>query len=90
MYIQRKGSIMKFGVAIFLLVVGAILAFAVQDSIEAIDLTLVGYILMGAGALGLIIATVFATRKSTSVSTTRTAVDPATGAGVTKKESSIS
>ena len=47
---------MGFGIGIFLMVVGAILAFAVQDGISGIDLTVVGYICLGAGVLALIIA----------------------------------
>jgi len=49
---------MGIGGGIFLLVVGAILAFAVRDSIDAVDLTVIGYICMAAGALTLIIAMV--------------------------------
>ncbi len=49
---------MGIGVSVFLLAVGGILSFAVSDRISGVDLTMVGYILMGAGALGLII-TVF-------------------------------
>ena len=44
---------MSIGVGIFLMVVGAILAFAVRDSWDAVDLTVVGYILMLAGAAGI-------------------------------------
>lgn len=55
---------MGIGGGIFLLVVGAILAFAVRDSIEAIDLTVVGYICMGAGALALIISLVVNSQRS--------------------------
>lgn len=47
---------MRLGSGIFLLVVGAILAFAVRDSIEAVDLTMVGYICMVAGALAVLLA----------------------------------
>ncbi len=47
---------MGIGTSIFLLAVGAILAFAVTDAISGVDLTTVGYILMGAGVLGLIIS----------------------------------
>ncbi|UFU03280.1 DUF6458 family protein [Ruania suaedae] len=49
---------MGIGGGIFLLVVGAILAFAVRDSIDAVDLTTIGYICMGAGALALILSLV--------------------------------
>ncbi len=47
---------MGIGTSIFLLAVGAILAFAVTDAISGVDLTVVGYILMGAGVLGLILS----------------------------------
>ncbi len=46
---------MRIGTSIVLIALGAILAFAVQDSIDAVDLTMVGYILLGVGALGLVI-----------------------------------
>ncbi|MGO1510566.1 MAG: DUF6458 family protein [Actinomycetaceae bacterium] len=43
---------------IILIAVGAILSFAVQDAIAEVDLTMVGYILMGVGALAVIIGIV--------------------------------
>lgn len=46
---------MGIGGSITLIVVGAILSFAVQDDINGIDLTVVGYICMGAGVLWLIL-----------------------------------
>ena len=45
---------MTIGLGIGLLVIGAILSFAVRDSISGVDLTTIGYILMGGGALALI------------------------------------
>ena len=53
---------MGIGTSIFLLAVGAILAFAVTDAISGVDLTTVGYILMAAGALGLLISLLVANR----------------------------
>ena len=53
---------MGIGTSIFLLAVGAILAFAVTDAISGVDLTVVGYILMAAGALGLLISMLIANR----------------------------
>ncbi len=53
---------MGIGTSILLLAVGAILAFAVTDAISGVDLTVVGYILMGAGALGLLISLIVANR----------------------------
>jgi hypothetical protein len=43
------------GSSIFLIALGAILRYAVTDSISEIDLTTVGLILMIAGAVGLLI-----------------------------------
>ena len=50
-----KECAMGLGGSISLIVVGAILAFAVKSSLSGIDLTAVGYILMGAGLLWLIL-----------------------------------
>jgi F0F1-type ATP synthase assembly protein I len=58
---------MGIGGGIFLIVVGAILAFAVSDAVEGVDLGLIGYICMGAGVLTVIIALVMnAQRTNTS------------------------
>jgi heme/copper-type cytochrome/quinol oxidase subunit 2 len=46
---------MTVGGSIFLVAVGAILRYAVTDSISGIDLATVGLILMIAGILGLVI-----------------------------------
>lgn len=78
---------MSIGAGIFLLVVGAILAFAVDVQVAGIDLKLVGYILMAAGAVGLVIGLVLMTRRRQAVSTTRSAVDPASGEQVTRRTS---
>jgi hypothetical protein len=42
------------GASIFLIAIGAILAFAVDVSLGGLDLDIVGWILMAAGALGLV------------------------------------
>ncbi len=55
---------MGIGLGIFLIVVGAILAFAVQDSISGVDLTMIGYICLGAGLLALIIALIVNAQRS--------------------------
>lgn len=47
---------MYIGGSIFLLALGAILAFAVQDRLEGVELTTIGYILMAAGALGIVVS----------------------------------
>jgi hypothetical protein len=62
---------MGIGVGVFLLAVGGILAFAVTDRISGVDLTAVGYILMGAGALGLVLAVFLSSRGRTSQTVVR-------------------
>ena len=49
---------MGLGTGIFLIVLGAILAFAVRDSWEVLDLTVVGYICLLAGVLAIILTLV--------------------------------
>ena len=49
---------MTIGIGIVLLVVGAIMSFAVRDSISGVDLSMIGYICMGAGALAVILGLV--------------------------------
>lgn len=60
---------MILGGGFFLIVVGAILAFAVKDSWDAVDLTMVGYICLAAGVLAIIISLVVnaQNRKTTHV-----------------------
>lgn len=47
---------MGIGTSIFLLALGAILKFAVEDAIAGIELATVGVILMIAGVIGLLIS----------------------------------
>lgn len=49
---------MGIGVSVFLIAVGAVLAFAVDVSVSGLDLDTVGLILMAAGIIGLV-ATLF-------------------------------
>ncbi len=53
---------MGIGIGIFLLVVGAILSFAVRANVPGVDLTVAGYICMGAGVLALVIGLVMNTQ----------------------------
>jgi hypothetical protein len=55
---RSKGAEMILGGGVFLIVVGAILAFAVNDAWDAVDLEVIGYICMGAGVLAIIISLV--------------------------------
>ncbi|MHA7140008.1 MULTISPECIES: DUF6458 family protein [unclassified Arthrobacter] len=78
---------MRIGSSIVLIALGAILAFAVADVVDFIDLTLVGYILMGVGVLGLIISLVMnAPRSQRRVTESRSVQDPNTGETVTRNE----
>ena len=80
---------MSIGLGIFLLVVGAILVWALDLTVTGVDLQLVGYILLAAGALVTILGIVLMTRRRNSVSTTRTIADPVNGEQVTRRENSI-
>lgn len=66
---------MGIGVSIFLIAVGAILAFAVTATVTGIELATVGWILMIVGALGLVVSLLFwsswAPRRRTTVVQTR-------------------
>ncbi len=46
---------MRIGTAIVLLALGAILTFALRVDVSGVDLQVVGWILMGAGALGVVL-----------------------------------
>ncbi|MEC5183791.1 MULTISPECIES: DUF6458 family protein [Cryobacterium] len=80
---------MSIGLGIFLFVVGAILVWALNIQVDWVDLDLVGYILMGAGALIFVLGLVLLTRRRSSISTTRSAVDPVSGERVVQRERSI-
>jgi len=59
-----KGGTMGIGVSIFLIALGAILAFAVNFSISGLDINVIGYILIAAGVLGLVLTMlIFAPRR---------------------------
>jgi hypothetical protein len=60
---------MGYGLGIFLLAVGLILALAVTDQLANVDLTMVGWILAAAGALIVVLtaATTASRRRSTAV-----------------------
>ena len=47
---------MTIGTSLFLLALGAIFKYAVEDSINGVDLSTIGVILMVVGAIGLIIS----------------------------------
>jgi hypothetical protein len=87
---EKGSSAMSIGGGIALFVIGAILAFAVNVQIEWVNLDLIGYILMGAGVVVFLIGIIMLVRRRSSVSTTRSAVDPASGERITRQSTSTS
>ena len=77
---------MGIGSGIALVVIGAILVFAINiDTGGFVDLDLIGYILMAAGVVVFLISLVLMMRRRQTESLTRSAVDPATGERVTRR-----
>jgi len=65
---------MGIGVSIFLIAVGAILTFALDLSVDvpsmgAVDMDLVGWILMAVGAIGVLVALVIGGRRRREIVT---------------------
>lgn len=80
---------MRIGSSIFLIAIGAILAWAVTPGlVPYVDQTLIGYILMAVGVVGLIASLVLASPGRTRrVSETRSVIDPNTGERIVRNES---
>ncbi|WP_394279957.1 DUF6458 family protein [Microbacterium sp.] len=76
---------MSIGTGIVLFVIGAILVFAVNVEVDVVNLDMIGYILMGAGALVFLIGIVLMLKRRSTESTVRT-VDPVAGERVTRSE----
>jgi hypothetical protein len=67
---------MGIGASVFMLAVGAIITFAFNIRVGWLDLDVVGWVLMAAGALGLVLTlTIFSGRRRTVV----TEADPYSG-----------
>lgn len=68
---------MGIGASVFLLAVGAIITFAFNIRVGWLDLDAVGWILMAAGAVGLIVTLImFSNRRRTVVTNTTTPTVP--------------
>ncbi|MEX0152542.1 MULTISPECIES: DUF6458 family protein [Microbacterium] len=63
---------MSIGAGIALFVIGAVLAFAVNLPNEYVDLSTIGYIMMGAGAIVFVIGLVLLVRRRQTDTVTRT------------------
>jgi sulfite exporter TauE/SafE len=83
-----KELFMSLGTGIVLFVIGAILAFALNVQVSWINLDLVGYILMAAGVVMVILGIIFIARRRNSVTTARAGVDPVTGDRVERQVTS--
>ncbi|MGP6176847.1 DUF6458 family protein [Microbacterium sp. A196] len=79
---------MSIGTGIALFVIGAILAFAINIEVSWANLDLIGYILMGAGAVVFIIGLILVARRRQTNSVTRTAVGPGAGTQTTRRSTS--
>jgi hypothetical protein len=70
---------MGIGASVFLLAVGAILTFALSDQqVGVLDLNAVGWILMAAGVVGLVLTTMIWGRRRSTVVTERPATTAVT------------
>ncbi len=58
---------MTIGGSIALIVIGAILTFAVQLDIQFVDVNVIGYILMIGGLVGLVFSIVWSTRRTRAI-----------------------
>ncbi|ROP66084.1 hypothetical protein EDF55_0534 [Curtobacterium sp. ZW137] len=79
------GASMSIGGGIFLMVVGAIMAFALDFQLARVDINLIGYILLVAGFLVLVLGIVSRVRRRRVESTYTVTVDPVTGERVTRR-----
>ena len=63
---------MGYGLGVFLLALGLILALAVRDAISGVDLVMVGWILAAVGAIAIVLTaiTTMRSRGTNSVATT--------------------
>ncbi|WP_115787398.1 DUF6458 family protein [Arthrobacter silvisoli] len=79
---------MYIGSSIFLIALGAILAFALAPGlIPFLDQQMTGYILMVVGVIGLIASLIMAApRRRLRTTESRQATDPGTGEAVTHRE----
>ncbi|TRY17064.1 hypothetical protein FOJ82_14545 [Tessaracoccus rhinocerotis] len=76
---------MRIGTSIFLLALGAILAFAIsEDTVSFFNINIAGYILMACGVFGVIWSLIASQRHRSTE--TRVMNDPNTGDQVTRSE----
>ncbi len=76
---------MSIGTGVVLFVIGAILVFALNfDLGGVVNIDVIGYILMVAGAVTFVIGLIAMFRRRSAVSTSTVGADPVSGAKVTR------
>lgn len=83
-------SIMGIGSGIFLFIAGAIVRYALKFNVKWVDQNLIGYLLMGGGALVFLISLIAVFRKNSTTVTTHSAVNPNSGEKNTSAETKSS
>lgn len=58
---------MALGSGIALIVIGAVMAFALDVQVEGVDFDLIGYICMGAGVLAIILSLILSAQKARAI-----------------------
>lgn len=76
---------MSVGAGVLLIVIGAILRFALTIEVAWVDLALMGNILMGAGVVVFVLGLIFTFRRRRSTSTRRTVVGRPEGENVIRR-----
>ncbi|PWD52076.1 hypothetical protein C8046_16900 [Serinibacter arcticus] len=83
------GRSARIGGPIAVAIIGAILYFAVSDMVEGVDLTMIGLILMIAGAVWLVIELIVNRRRSAVTSERQVVRDPSAPGGTVRSEREV-
>lgn len=81
---------MGIGSGIFLVIAGAIVRYALKFNVKWVDQNLIGYLLMGGGALVFLISLVVVFKKDSTTVTTHSAINPSSGEKNTSEETKSS
>jgi membrane protein implicated in regulation of membrane protease activity len=80
---------MGIGLGVLLIVAGAVLAFAVSASVSGVDLQLIGWILMGAGVLVIVLSLVIFMPRTRRARSTAVSTDQFGRQSVTERDDRI-
>ncbi len=81
---------MGIGLGIFLIIVGAVLAFGVKASLSDFDLTTIGFILMGGGVLVILLSLLVLMPRTRRARSTAVSTDSLGNQSVTERDDRIS